>query len=185
MGTSPDTLLRVIKAEILVSNSPDSTLKNPTLTKIGLDEWSWKKGQTFGSIIVDLTTNRVVDLLQDRSGQTVKKWLLSHPTIELISRDRSTEFALAVSEAAPRAIQVADRFHIVRNLAEQVELLLARLRKEWRPALGIQQLWFVSINSRLAPKPYLILIVGRLNNHAKQHAKARHGGRNEWTAITR
>lgn len=139
MGTSPDTLLRVIKAEISASSSPDPTLKNPTLTKIGLDEWSWKKGQTFGSIIVDLTTNRVVDLLQNRSGETVKKWLRDHPGIELISRDRSTEFALAASEAAPQAIQVADRFHIVRNLAEQVELLLARLRKEWRPALGIEQ----------------------------------------------
>jgi len=65
--------------------------------------------------------------------------LADHPQIEVISRDRSAEYALAATEGAPQAIQVADRFHIVRNLSEQVELLLARLAKHWKPDLGIAE----------------------------------------------
>jgi transposase len=135
MIISPDTLLRLIR-----SNKPvPLSLGEPSLslTKVGIDDWSWKKGVSYGTIIVNLDNHRVVDLLPDRTTNTVKEWLLKHPGIEVISRDRSTEYALAATKGAPQAIQVADRFHIVRNLAEHVELLLARLRKEWRPALEL------------------------------------------------
>ncbi len=77
-------------------------------------------------------------MLADRSSQTLSKWLSAHPQLEVISRDRATEYALAATQAAPQATQVADRFHIVRNLAQQVESLLARLRRQWQPQLGIE-----------------------------------------------
>lgn len=135
MPTSPDTLLRLLtpkKPTVTPSVVPLTPLK-----KIGIDDWSWKKGVNYGTIIVDLESHKVVDLLADRSAKTVKEWLADHPQIEVITRDRSTEYALAATQGAPQAIQVADRFHIVRNLSEQVELLLARLAKHWKPDLGI------------------------------------------------
>lgn len=137
MPTSPDTLLRLIKgAKPLVTHS---TQEQIPLTKIGIDDWSWKRGVNFGTIIVNLDNHKVVDLLADRSSETVTKWLSQHPQLEVISRDRATEYAFAATQAAPQAIQVADRFHVVKNLAEQVELLLARLRKEWRPTLNLSE----------------------------------------------
>jgi transposase len=135
MSGSPDTILRLIKSNKPSANISEADL--PPITKIGIDDWSWKRGRSFGTIIVDLESHKVVDLLADRTSETVKKWLQAHPQIEVISRDRSTEYALAATEGAPQAIQVADRFHVVKNLAEQVELLLARLRKEWRLELEL------------------------------------------------
>ena len=135
MPTSPDTLLRLLTPKKPTVTPP---LMPPTpLKKIGIDDWSWKKGINYGTIIVDLENHKVVDLLADRSAKTVKEWLVEHPQIEVISRDRSSEYALAATQGAPQAIQVADRFHVVRNLSEQVELLLARLAKHWKPDLGI------------------------------------------------
>jgi len=137
MPTSPDTLLRLLTPKNPTATPP--VVPPSRLKKVGIDDWSWKKGVNYGTIIVDLDTHKVVDLLADRSTKTVKAWLADHPQIEVISRDRSAEYALAATEGAPQAIQVADRFHIVRNLSEQVELLLARLAKHWKPDLGIAE----------------------------------------------
>jgi transposase len=131
--TSPDTLLRLLKTPT-VGAIRASAAPIP-LTKVGIDDWSWKRGRTFGTIIINLENHKVVDLLKDRTTETVSEWLKQHPHLEVVSRDRSTEYALAITQGAPAATQVADRFHLVRNLAEQVELLLARVRKEWRPTL--------------------------------------------------
>ena len=107
LPVSPATLLRLLKHP-LAEETPGTL----TPTKIGIDDWSWKRGLTFGTIIVDLESHKVVDLLQDRTASTVSKWLKQHPQIEVVSRDRSTEYALAVSQGAPQAVQVADRFHV-------------------------------------------------------------------------
>ncbi|MEI6046930.1 MAG: ISL3 family transposase [Chloroflexota bacterium] len=151
MLTSPDTLLRLIRA-----NQPTLTrlaASQAALTKIGIDDWSWKRGVRFGTIIVDLDSHKVVDLLADRTRETVSKWLADHPKIKVISRDRSTEYASAASQGAPQAIQVADRFHIVRNLVEQVELLLARLHREWCPDLGLDDQLALREREEESPKP--------------------------------
>jgi transposase len=55
---------------------------------IGLDEWAWRKGMVYGTIVVDLEAHRVLDLLPDREVETVTAWLHAHPGIEVISRDR-------------------------------------------------------------------------------------------------
>lgn len=135
LRASPDTVLRLVKTPPTLIQ-PTSSPTAPT--KIAIDDWSWKRGRQFGTIIVDLDSHRVVDLLQERSVQTVTAWLQQQPQLQLVSRDRSTEYALAISQGAPQARQVADRFHIVRNLTEQVELLLGRLRHVWRPVLDVE-----------------------------------------------
>lgn len=110
METSPDTLIR------LVRNAPESTAETPRV--LGVDDWAKRKGQTYGTILVDLEQHRVVDLLAERSAASLAQWLQKHPGVEIVCRDRSTEYAEGVSKGAPEAIQVADRFHLLQNLIE-------------------------------------------------------------------
>jgi transposase len=84
----------------------------------------------YGSILVDGETHHVVDLLPQRTAETVTTWLQSHPGVEIVTRDRSTEYARGVSEGAPDAIQVADRWHVLGNLREALERMLDRLRPQ-------------------------------------------------------
>jgi transposase len=118
MTTSPDTLLRRVK------RLQDDSAPPPRL--VGIDDWAWRKGQRYGTILVDLERGDIVDLLPDRDAETVKGWLGEHPGIELISRDRSSTYARASAEAAPGAQQVADRWHLLKNLREAIERLFER-----------------------------------------------------------
>lgn len=102
------------------------------VSQIGVDDFSFRRGRTFGTIVVDLQTHRVLDMLPDRTADTSAAWMTSHPDIELVSRDRGGDYAAAARKGAPQATQVADRFHIFKNLAEAVELALARCRAEIR-----------------------------------------------------
>lgn len=127
MTTSPTTLLRRVMAVADPAWPPPS--------KIGLDEWAYRRGRRYGTIIVDLERHRVVDLLPNREVDTVATWLQQHPTIELVSRDRSREFARALALGAPQAIQVLDRWHLLKNLTETLPPILARCFAELRQSL--------------------------------------------------
>jgi len=116
--TSPDTLLRRVKQAAARSSG------TPRL--VGIDDWAWCKGQRYGTLVVDLATGDVIDLLPDRDAATVRTWLEAHPGVELVSRDRSSAYSQAASEAAPKAQQVADRWHLLKNVREAVERLLER-----------------------------------------------------------
>jgi transposase len=118
MPTSPDTLLRRVKQARARSS--------PTPRLVGIDDWAWRKGQRYGTIVVDLETSEVIDLLPDRDAATVKVWLEAHPGIELVSRDRASAYSQAATEAASKAQQVADRWHLLKNVREAVERLLER-----------------------------------------------------------
>lgn len=98
---------------------------------LGVDDWALRKGGTYGTILVDLEKHRVVDLLENRTGDTLARWLEAHPGIEIITRDRSTEYARGASEGAPGAKQVADRWHLLLNLQQMLE----RWFQTWRGAL--------------------------------------------------
>jgi transposase len=93
---------------------------------LGIDDWAWRKGQRYGTILCDLERRRVVDLLPDRQASTVAEWLRDHAPPEVISRDRAGAYAEAARLGAPHAVQVADRFHLLRNLREALEHVLAR-----------------------------------------------------------
>ena len=93
---------------------------------LGIDDFSFRRGRVFGTILVDLSQHKVIDILADREVETVVAWLKRHPEIEVISRDRGAEYAQASRLGAPQALQVADRFQLIKNLAEVVELVLIR-----------------------------------------------------------
>lgn len=92
----------------------------------GLDDWAWRKGSTYGTIIVDLERHQVIHPLPDRSAGTTADWLERYPDIEMISRDHCGSFAQSAHEGAPQARQIADRFHILQNLREAVQAQLSR-----------------------------------------------------------
>jgi transposase len=91
---------------------------------VGIDEWAWKKGHQYGTILVNLAERRVVQLLADRSVETSKAWLRTHPEIRIVSRDRGKLFREAATNGAPQAQQVVDRFHLQKNFAEALEKFL-------------------------------------------------------------
>jgi transposase len=126
MPTSADTLLRRIRARELAPGPPPRY--------VGIDDWAIRKGQNYGTMVVDLERRRVVALLPGRDAEPVAEWLRANPQVEVISRDRWPAYAKAASEAASRATQVADRWHLLKNLREAVEGLLARMTPEIRAA---------------------------------------------------
>jgi len=117
IATSDDTILRRLKH--LSRESVTSEVR-----VMGVDEWAWSKGPSFGTILVDLERGRVVDVLA--------AWLTAHPGVTTISRDRHGRYAEGARCAAPDATRVADRFHLVRNLRQAVERELAVHQREPR-----------------------------------------------------
>jgi len=115
MPTSGDTILRRVKA---TDSQPE-----PRYRFVGIDDFALRKGQTYGTVLVDLEGHRVIDLFDGRDGSPVQAWLSSHPTVEVITRDRWAAYANACSAGAPMALQVADRFHLVGNIRELAERL--------------------------------------------------------------
>jgi excisionase family DNA binding protein len=101
---------------------------------LGIDDFSFLRGRTFGTVLVDLDTHRVMDVLPDRQAETATIWMQTHREITHVSRDRGSEYASAASRGAPQAIQVADRFHVAKNLSEAVQDLLARVLTELKAA---------------------------------------------------
>lgn len=122
--TSPTTILRRIVA------LPLPAVK--MVSHLGIDDFALRRGRTYGTVLVDLTRHKVIDLLPDRKAETAKIWMQAHSEIELVSRDRAEEYASAASLGAPQALQTADRFHLVKNLAEAVQKALAHCGAEIR-----------------------------------------------------
>src|SRR5947209_7109832 len=122
MQTSRPTILRRIMA--LPEASTGSVLF------LGIDDFAFRRGYRFGTILVNLETHKVVDLLPDREAETAAAWMRQQPDLFVVSRDRGGEYARAAALGAPQATQCADRFHIVKNLTEATQLLLARCQAE-------------------------------------------------------
>jgi transposase len=126
MPTSRSTLLRMVRA------LPERPITTPTV--LGVDEFALRRGRRYGTILVDAEAHRIVDLLEDPSADALVDWLSHHPGAQVICRDRDGVYASAARRGAPDALQVADRWHLVHNLADALERfavrVLAALRKE-------------------------------------------------------
>ena len=112
MKQSASTCLRMIYSlEIPVYN--DKTI-------IGIDDFAFRKGISYGSIIVDAENGRPIDLIESRDELEVTSWLKKHPEIKIITRDRASSYSKAIKTALPSSVDIADRFHIGKNLSERV-----------------------------------------------------------------
>ncbi len=125
MPASADTVLRLIRSLPLPEPEPPRV--------VVVDDWALRKGRTYGPIVVDLERRRVLDLLPDRTAETLADWLRGQPQVTAVARDRSTEYARGILMGAPAAMQVADRWHLLVDMRQVLERWLAgahaRLRR--------------------------------------------------------
>jgi transposase len=126
LQTTRQTLLRRIMA---LPDPPEESV-----LYLGVDDFSFLRGQRFGTILVNLETHHIVDLLPDRRAETAAAWMKQRPEIMAVSRDRGAEYAKAAADGAPQAINVADRFHILQNLTDALQLLIGRSLEEVKAA---------------------------------------------------
>ncbi len=136
METSPDTMLQIIRRTELPAVGQVHVL--------GVDDWAMRRGKRYGTLLVDLERHQAIDLLPDRSAETLAAWLSTHKHVTLVSRDRSPEYMRGITTGAPNAQQVADRWHLLKNLREALERMLNRLRPE------LEQLPLVSTAAQLS-----------------------------------
>jgi transposase len=118
MPLSPDTLLRMVCSTAPAAPAPPRV--------IGIDEWAWRRGRNYGTIIVDLERNTVADLLPDREAASVAAWLRTHPGVEIVARDRAEVYGEGVRRGAPTARHVADRWHLLRNLSMALQTVVGQ-----------------------------------------------------------
>jgi len=98
----------------------------PSPRVIGIDEWAWRRGRTYGTMIVDLEHNRIADLLPDRQASSVAAWLRDHPGVEIVARDRAEVYAEGIRQGAPHAQPVVDRWHLLRNLSVALQAIVGQ-----------------------------------------------------------
>src|SRR5690606_11345849 len=132
MTSSDTTILRLVESEVF---SPSEGV-----TAVGVDDWAYKKRNSYGSILVNLHTGRAIDLLPDREEETLRKWLEMRPEIKVMSRDRYSNYKKAITTGAPQAIQVTDRWHLLKNLGEAVQKVLVRQYSKVNAMLSQKQI---------------------------------------------
>jgi transposase len=105
--------------------------------ELGIDDFSFRRGRSFGTVLVNLQTRQIIDILASRKAESVAEWTASHAEIRLVSRDRGTDYISAATSGAPQAVQCADRFHVLKNLGEALERCLVRHLAAKRKAQGL------------------------------------------------
>lgn len=120
INISRQTLLRLVMKTPLPSH--------PVPKVLGVDDWAYRKSHTYGTILVNLENHQPIDLLCDRTASTLADWLEKNPGVEIISSDRAKAYKEGASKGCPEAIQVAERFHLLQNLAEMLEVVLNQHR---------------------------------------------------------
>lgn len=143
--TSSSTLIRLIHGQ----DVPAPAIAHA----VGIDDWAFKKGINYGTAIVDLEQHRIVDLLPDREALTIENWFKARPEVAVVTRDRFSRYAAGVTNGAPDAIQVADRWHLLKNMGDALHKLLERKRQQII-ALQIQDDAQVPENDQVEPSDH-------------------------------
>ncbi len=107
IAVSSSTITRIAYSQQL----PD--INQPRV--LGVDDWAYRKGVSYGTILIDMETSRPIEILPSRDGQALKSWLLKYNDVKIVTRDRASSYATAINESCPKAIQVADHFHLLIN----------------------------------------------------------------------
>ena len=123
MPVSNGTLLRAVRRRGSPSFAPPAI--------IGIDDWTWRRNHRYGTLICDLERRRTIALLPDREPATAEAWLKKQPQIGIVARDRGGGYAMAAQKALPKAVQVADRWHLTENASHA---FLDAVRKSVRRA---------------------------------------------------
>ncbi|MFV0514329.1 MAG: ISL3 family transposase [Jhaorihella sp.] len=132
LPVSKDTFLRSVRG------AASEAIEPPRV--IGIDDWAWRKGQRYGTLVCDLERRRVIDLLPDREPATVEAWLRARPGIHIVARDRNGGYGGAVTRALPEVIQVADRWHLLENASAAFLIAVQRSMPAIRKAIGARTL---------------------------------------------
>lgn len=124
LGVSISTITRI------AHNQQLPVIKQPRV--LGVDDWAFRKGVRFGTVLIDMETSRPIDLLLTRESEDLKTWLTKYPGAEIVTRDRASAYSAAINEVCPDAIQIADRFHLLMNLTDALERYFKSIAKEIR-----------------------------------------------------
>jgi len=164
MPTSRTTLVRLVRA------LPEQPVEAPEV--LGVDEFALRRGRRYGTILVDAAAHRVIDLLEDPSADALVNWLgdHEHANVEVVCRDRGGVYANAARRGAPRALQVADRWHLAHNLAEALERFSARTLGMLRTKLKAEEVPPTTSPFTPPPPARLRQLARTEQRHAEVHA---------------
>ena len=157
LPVSNDTLLRVVRRR----GCPPC----PAPTVIGIDDWAWRRNQRYGTIICDLERRQPIRLLPDREPATAQAWLAEQPQVAIIARDRGGAYARAAAKALPKAVQVADRWHLMENASRAFLDAVRRSMRQIRCAIGAMTI-----------KPELLTAAERLQYEGYLHREETNAG---------
>jgi transposase len=128
IAVSSSTITRIAHSQQLLD------IQQPRV--LGVDDWAYRKGVSYGTILIDMETSRPIELLPSRDGQVLKDWLLKYNDVKIITRDRASSYAAAIIEVCPNAIQIADRFHLLMNLSNALDAYFKSISKRIRTLIA-------------------------------------------------
>ena len=112
---------------------------------LGVDDWAYRKGVSYGTILIDMETSKPIEILPSREGKDLKKWLLKYNDVKIVTRDRSSSYSSAINEACPEAVQIADRFHLLMNLSDALDTYFKSINPKIRALIKDKANEFLNI----------------------------------------